>query len=183
MMNAKKYSLKPFTTTTLSHQFGITGSISLNSGILVIRYILTGPLAKLVISKPEGFPVRRDNLWEETCFEFFLAPINSERYWEFNLSPAGHWNVYRFESYRFGMQSEPAFQSLPSTVQRRPDALHISLESDLTRIIPLSDHAVTVGISAVMKPISGEMEYWALTHPVEKADFHRRDSFLIKLKF
>jgi len=27
----------------------------------------------------------------------------------FNLSPAGHWNIYRFEDYRQGMQEEMAF--------------------------------------------------------------------------
>ena len=65
---------------------------------------------------PADMPARRDRLWEETCFEFFLAVKNSPRYWEFNLSPAGHWNVYRFADYRQGMQEEPAFASLPFSV-------------------------------------------------------------------
>jgi hypothetical protein len=180
-MNDKSYSLKPFASTGLSRQFEVTGSISLNSGILVLRYILTGPLAKIVIPEPVVKRERRDNLWEDTCFEFFLAPVNAERYWEFNVSPAGHWNVYRFESYRLGMQSEPAFQSLPFTVWRRPDALHITLEADLTRMIPLSGQTLTAGISAVIKTVSDGMMYWALTHPGAEADFHRRDSFLIEL--
>jgi len=182
-MNESCFSLKPFTSTRFSRQFEIIGSISLNSGTLVVSYILTGPLVKLIIPKTAAMPIRRDNLWEETCFEFFLAPINSERYWEFNLSPAGHWNVYRFESYRSGMQSESAFQSLPFTVQGRPDAVHISSEFDLTRIIPLSDQTVTAGINAVIKPVRGEMTYWALIHSGAKADFHMRDSFVIELNF
>ena len=55
------------------------------------------------------FPRRRDRLWEETCLELFLGEEGSERYWEFNLSPAGHWNVYRFEFYVSdkGSLSEP----------------------------------------------------------------------------
>lgn len=182
-MNGRAFSLKPFASTDLSRQVEITVCINLISKTLAISYILIGPLRKLVIPEPAGMLARRDNLWEETCFEFFLAVKDTDRYWEFNLSPAGHWNVYRFESYRQGMQAEPAFESLPFSVQRHPDTLHISLEFDLRRIIPVSDQTVKAGISAIIKPVSGEITYWALTHPGAKADFHRRDSFTIELHF
>ena len=81
------------------------------------------------------------------------------------------------------MHAEPAFASLPFIVQRRPDAFLISLEFDLTRIIPVSDHIVKAGIATVLKPVRGDMIYWALTHPAAKADFHRRDSFIVELNF
>jgi hypothetical protein len=180
-MKGQNFSLKPFESTDLSRQSAISGFISLSSGTLAISYTCIGPLTELVIPEPAGMPTRKDGLWEETCFEFFLAVINHDRYWEFNLSPAGDWNVYCFKLYRQGMQAEPAFASFPFSVQRRPDALHISLEFDLTRVIPVSDQTVEAGISAVIKPVSGEISYWALTHPGIKADFHKRDSFTIKL--
>ena len=182
-MNGRHFSLKPFTSTGLSRELSVTGHINLTSGMLAVSYTLKGPLTKLVIPGPADMPTRRENLWEATCLEFFLALQNSIRYWEFNLSPAGHWNIYRFNSYRKVMHAEPAFESLPFSVQRHPDALHISLEFDLTRIIPPSERTVEAAISAVIRPISGEATYWALTHPAAQADFHRRDSFMIALNF
>ena len=182
-MNEGYFSLKPLRSTGLSRQLSVAGNISLTSGMLVISYTLNGPLTKLVIPGSADMTVRREDLWEETCFEFFLSLQNSKRYWEFNLSPAGHWNVYSFKSYRQGMQAEPAFTSLPFSVQRRPDAFHLSLEFDLTRIIPPSDQTVKAGITSVIKAGRGDIIFWALTHPAAKADFHRRDSFIIELNF
>jgi hypothetical protein len=142
--------------------------------------MLIGPLAALVIPVPVGNPVRKNALWEETCFEFFLGGKDSDRYWEFNLSPAGHWNVYCFASYRQGMQEEPAFTSLPLSVQSQPDVLRLSTEVDLEKLIP-AEQVLNVAISAVIKTMHGGITYWALTHPGPQPDFHRRDSFIIEL--
>jgi hypothetical protein len=109
-----------------------------------------------------------------------LAVESSPRYWEFNLSPAGHWNVYRFLAYREGMTEETAFASLPVKVRSDPDCLRLELEVDLGSIVR-ADQTLAIGISAVLKQISGEKTYWALTHCGPQADFHRRDSFSIRL--
>jgi hypothetical protein len=137
-------------------------------------------LAELVIPARADLPAREHGLWEETCFEFFLAVKNSPQYWEFNLSPAGHWNIYCFQAYRQGRQEETAFRSLPFSVQSRPDSLLLVLELDLDRIVP-ADQALEVAIAAVSKLLDGQATYWALTHPGPQADFHRRDSFIIEL--
>jgi hypothetical protein len=133
-----------------------------------------------VIPAPADTRVRKNALWEETCFEFFLGMKNADHYWEFNLSPAGHWNVYRFKTYRQRMQEEQAFTSLPFSVRIRPDALRLSLKLDLDKIVP-ADQALKIGISTVIKTINSEITYWALTDPGPRADFHRRDSFIIEL--
>jgi len=36
-------------------------------------------------------------------------------------------------------------------------------------------------VAAVVKLRDGRVTYWALSHPGPRPDFHRRDSFLIKL--
>ena len=127
--------------------------------------------------------LRKNGLWEETCFEFFLGVKGSERYWEFNLSPSGHWNVYRFKSYRQGMQEEPAFTSLPFSVQLYSNSLLLSLGLGLDKIIPQEQvsEVLQVALSAVIKTRDGKTTYWALTHPGPQADFHRRDGFIIEL--
>jgi hypothetical protein len=179
-MNGQRYCLQTFPSAFTLPHLQITGSMARSSNRLDIRYALRGHLAEIAIPLPADMPTRRDRLWEETCFEFFLAVKNSPRYWEFNLSPSGDWNVYGFAGYRQGMHEEPAFASLPFDVKARSDALELTLELDLGKIVR-ADQPLEVAISAVIKPRTGEATYWALTHGTPRADFHRRDHFLIEL--
>ncbi len=158
----------------------MSGSIGRRAGILVIRYALRGRLAELVIPGPAELPARRHGLWEGTCFELFLGVKDSPGYWEFNLSPAGHWNVYRFEGYRLGMAEETAFASLDCSVRRRPDRLEVALELEIGRITA-ADQPLAVAVAAVIEFRDRGLTYWALTHPGAQADFHRRDSFQLEL--
>ena len=179
-MSSRRFSLQPFPEAGPVSSLKIEGEILRVSNRLAIHYELFGHLTEVVIPMPADMPVRKRALWEETCFEFFIAVKDSSRYWEFNLSPAGHWNVFRFAAYREGMQEDTAIGSLPFSVQRQSGALSLSLEIDPDRIIR-SGQVLEVGISAVIKCKSGEMSYWALTHLGQQADFHRRDSFVIKI--
>jgi hypothetical protein len=174
------FFLKPFNTAAPLPPVTITGNIVRRGPTLAIRYELRGELMALDIPAPTPQPIRRQGLWEETCCEFFLAPHDSAHYWEFNLSPAGHWNVYRLQDYRRGMAEEAAFTTLPFELQQRGNALFLGLELNMEKIIP-ADQALEVGISAVIKLIDGSRSYWALTHPGPQADFHRRDTFIVNL--
>jgi hypothetical protein len=179
-MNDQSFSLQPSSQNNPALDFNITGNIARRSHKLAIRYALRGPQGNLVIPAPADMPTRRPELWQETCFEFFLAVKNSPRYWEFNLSPAGDWNVYRFAGYRQGMEEEMAFRSLPVSVQRQPEALRLALELEVERIVG-ADQPLEVAIAAVIKLVGGRLTYWALSHSGPPADFHRRDGFLIEL--
>ena len=174
-MNARKFALQPWAPRP---DLKITGKIARRGQTIIIHYELRGELAAVALPPPAGIPARRPGLWQETCFEVFLGTKNSPQYWEFNLSPAGHWNVYHFADYRQGMAEEVAFASLPFSVQRQPDSMLLILEVDLTKIIP-ADQPLEIGISAVIKLREGEATYWALSHPGPQADFHRRDSFSV----
>jgi hypothetical protein len=132
------------------------------------------------LSTPAEVPVRRDRLWEETCFEFFIAMKDSHRYWEFNLSPSGDWNVFRFSNYREGMQEERAIQTLPIRVQKGADILLLSAECDVEKILTPA-RGIDAGISAVIRTETGGFSYWALAHAGNRPDFHRREGFLIEL--
>jgi hypothetical protein len=125
-------------------------------------------------------PQRQDNLWQETCFEWFLGIPEVDRYWEFNLSPAGHWNVYRFDRYRAGMQPETAVRGLPMQVQQQSDGVLLQVAVNLAAI-GLAEQGLEVGITAVICRRGNELSYWALTHPGSEADFHRRDSFVMRV--
>jgi len=179
-MNPRSFSLKPFRGEVNGHDIRFTGTIERRVNALSIGYALLGNLAELAIPAPGESPGRKSRLWEETCLELFLGENDSERYWEFNLSPAGHWNVYRFTSYREGMREEPAFRSLPFDLRKGPEVLRLSLDLDIGKIIP-PGKALEVAVSAVIKTVKGKTSHWALAHPGPRPDFHRREGFTIDL--
>lgn len=175
-MNLRSFSLKPFRGEEDLPDIEITGTIGRRANALSIGTALLGNLSELVLPAPQESPGRKDRLWEETCLELFLGVKNSGRYWEFNLSPSGHWNVYRFTSYRKGMREEPAIASLPFRVRMSPEALRISLELDLGPIVP-KGMDVEAAVCAVIGTVKGKRSHWALAHPGPRPDFHRRDGF------
>ncbi|MBD2120805.1 DOMON-like domain-containing protein [Trichocoleus sp. FACHB-262] len=179
-MNSKAFSLQPFPHTNSPANLQLTGDIARRAQTLHIRYVLSGDLSKIAIAAPSDSPTRKHELWQETCFELFLGLQDSDRYWEFNLSPSGDWNVYRFDGYRQGMQEETAFTVLPSAVETQPEAHTLSLELNLAAIAS-DEKPLDVAITAVVKTKDSEVTYWALAHTGSEADFHRRDSFVLNI--
>lgn len=182
-----RFCLQPFSTSKSQQatasflpNLKITGNIARCADTLALSYELLDPLAKVMLPPLADKPARKNELWQETCFEFFLGIKNFEQYWEFNLSPAGHWNIYHFDAYRQGMQEEIAFTSLPFSIQNQSDALLLALKIDLAKLVQ-ADQTLVVAISTVIKHRNNEVTYWALTHPGPQADFHRRDSFIVEL--
>ena len=174
-----RFSLKPFPGEGNPTGLTIGGSIARRADTLSVRCELRGDLSKVSIPAAAEEPRRKDRLWEGTCLELFLGTAVSERYWEFNFSPAGHWNVHRFTRYREGMREEPAFASLPFTVRIGPDALELSMELDAGKIIP-TGVTIEAGVAAVVKGVKGGTIYWALSHPGVRPDFHRRENFALE---
>ena len=174
------FSLKPFPGEEFLPDIRITGTIGRRADTLSVGFVLRGDLSGVSIPAPAPPPERKDRLWEGTCLEFFLGMEDSGRYWEFNLSPAGHWNVYRFTSYREEMREETAITSLPFHVAVEPDALRLSLELALGKIIP-AGKAIEVAVCAVIRTLSGKTCHWAVAHPGPRPDFHRRDGFFMKI--
>ncbi|MDZ8052945.1 MAG: DOMON-like domain-containing protein [Aulosira sp. ZfuVER01] len=179
-MNNQSFSLQPFPSTGQLPDLQIIGKIARHNNQLSIDYTFLGDIPEIVIAPPSATPSRKHELWQDTCFEFFLGIKNSPKYWEFNLSPAGHWNVYRFDGYRQGMQEEAALITLPFIVKQQADKLELTLNLDVDKII-LQEQALEVAITTIIKRRDGEVTYWALTHRGAEADFHRRDSFILEL--
>jgi hypothetical protein len=179
-MNNQSFSLAPFPAARPLASITIDGTIARRAGTLSVRYSVLGPPRDLVIPAWAAFPDRKDGLWKDTCFELFLAVRGMPAYWEFNLSPAGHWNVYRFTSYREGMAEEPAFTALPFGVESKRDALCLALELDLAKIVS-AGASLEVAMSAILRHKDGLVTHWALSHRGPQPDFHRRDGFIIAL--
>lgn len=172
------FSLTAFPGEEGLPELRLGGTIGRQAEILSIGYAIEGDLSRLSLPAPAPKPERKDHLWEETCLELFLAAPGSEIYWEFNLSPSGHWNAYRFASYREGMREEEAISSLPFLVRLEAGVLRLSLALDLGGIVA-AGMDVEVGICAVVRTTAGKASHWALSHPYPVPDFHRRDGFAL----
>lgn len=158
----------------------IGGSIARRADTVSLRYEVRGDLSKVSIPATAEARRRQDRLWEETCLELFLGTTVSAGYWEFNLSPSGHWNVYRFTRYREGMREEPAITSLPFDVRRDPEALILTAEFGAAKIVP-AGRDLAVAVAAVIGTVDEGKSHWALAHPASRPDFHRRDGFALIL--
>ncbi len=178
-MTSVEFALLPF-PGEIFPEIKISGSAGREGNVFSIHYNITGDLPRIVLPAAGTAPERVDGLWEATCMEFFLSPRGRVDYWEFNLSPSGDWNVYRLDSYREGFRREPSIERLPFKFHRGPDALGLSLECDLARVIN-PDIKIEAAITAVIKTADGKLSYWALKHPAGKPDFHHRESFVIEL--
>ncbi|MBF0559929.1 MAG: DOMON-like domain-containing protein [Nitrospirae bacterium] len=175
------FALYPFAATADVSSVTATVDILRSSSMLAVNCEFHGSLDGILIPCTAESRYRKDKLWEQTCFEVFLAVRNSPSYWEFNFSPAGHWNVYSFEAYRKEMKEEAAFSELPFSVHyEEGHALSCSVEIDLNKIVR-ADSRLEAAVNSVMKLRDGTLTYWASTHNDGRPDFHRRDSFIIDL--
>jgi hypothetical protein len=172
------FTLQPFSSLD-NHPWRLEGRVERNGAHFFLETALRGDLESLVIPTFAPQPQRRDNLWETTCFECFLAPLDGAEYWELNLSPSGHWQSYRFADYRQGrdlaLGLDPVFQ-----IHRQARSLTLTLTLDLAPIIP-RNLPLTVNVTAVFESQEGVLSYWAPSHPRSEADFHCREGFILRV--
>lgn len=178
------FSLKPFEKDIPPSAIQLKGHIARWMNTLFVHYEIIGSLLRIDIPGQKQKPSRKKGLWENTCLELFVAARDCDQYREFNLSPSGDWNVFRFEHYRNEgyvdrLLEEPSVTSLPLRTQKRSESFSLDLEFDLDKIIR-KDQLLEIGVSAIIT-FGKSKSYWALTHSDSVPDFHRRDSFIIKL--
>jgi hypothetical protein len=154
------------------------------AGVLVFAYIITGKVSDLAMT-PLADAARTDELWRHTCFEAFLRGPSSAAYYEFNFAPSTQWAAYKFNSYRSEMRVATEINAPRIAVEARPEhyMLQASLELDGTLPLASGEEAAIwrVGLSAVIKEMSGRQSYWALAHPPSKPDFHHSDCFALEV--
>ena len=145
-------------------------------GLLEVRFALNTPAETVARPQPCGQTERRDGLWQSTCFEAFFAEPGQERYWEINLAPNGHWNVYRLDHYRQGLRPEPLVSGLTYALHQSATDLQLRFSLNLQPLIAESS-GLECSLTAVLDHPQNGCSYWALNHAGDEADFHRRDSF------
>lgn len=175
-----RFELCPFDGGTASPAVQLGGEISRVDARLQLRFRLGGAIEAVHLPSPVASPSRLDSLWSTTCFECFWGVEGERPYWELNLSPAGHWNLYRLEDYRDGLRPEPGYDLPPHRIIRDADELTLRLDLPLPEALAAAV-PLQVGITSVIEERNGRLSYWALAHPGNEPDFHRRDAFLLRL--
>lgn len=152
------------------------------SGIAVFKYVLRAEISRVRIP-PEKSAERADGLWQHTCFEAFIKAPGAAGYNEFNFAPSRQWAVYHFNAYREGKSSPDVDPSPEISVRQFADRLEIDAAVRLHDLLGLQGAPhLEVGLSAVVEEENGTLSYWALKHAAGKADFHRPQGFVLKLK-
>ena len=175
-----QHELQPFAPDPAVADLRLTASLRRDGDSLRLQHRLQGPLDTVVLEAPAPEPERRDGLWQSTCLECFLTAPGEEAYWEINLSPAGHWNLYRLSGYRRDLSPEPAFTRLPFQVRRGPGVLELDLACSLPPGLAGAP-VITASLCAVIAHRGGSTSYWALAHPATEPDFHHRGGFQLSL--
>jgi hypothetical protein len=159
----------------------ITGHLSLQKNLVHLHFSLTGSIEDIFLPPASINPVRKDDLWRGTCFEFFLAIKDQPQYWEFNMSPSGDWNIYHMDAYRrIGFREEKSIQQLPFEIQKEAGELTLEARVDLNPLLR-PNQFLDFGITAVIQTLDRAETFWALAHPASVADFHLRESFILEL--
>jgi len=178
-LTRQSFSLIPFSIQD-TPDLTINGQVTRRSNTFYIRYVLAVNLESVALPALSAAPARKDELWRTTCFEFFIAIKNMPQYWEFNMSSSGDWNVYLMDAYRqVGMREETRIKRFPFEVQKGADSLSLEMAINLDLIIA-REKSIEVGVASVIQTKNGKETYWALLHPRLEADFHVRESFILK---
>ncbi len=180
-MTEHSFELVPFPDPGIP-KINIRGGVVREGNVLTVQYALSGAIDGILFPHLNPQPGRKNELWQTTCFEFFLAFSDQPQYWEFNLSPSGDWNIYRMDAYRqISFQQEESIRSLRLDIHRDADGYHLGAVVDIGPIL-VAEKQLLMGISSVIQTPAGHATYWALTHPTQQADFHQRESFILALE-
>ncbi|HEY8270954.1 MAG TPA: hypothetical protein VIG33_08695 [Pseudobdellovibrionaceae bacterium] len=133
-------------------------------------------LPKTSASWPEAQVPRQDGLWQATCFEAFLSPLGSSKYFEFNFSLNPAWNAYKFESYRLPQPAAPTEEFVLKSMGW--DAVKKRLLVELENKTFYSQFRV--GLTAILLEKNGTKHYCALAHKGTQPDFHLMKSFILQ---
>ncbi len=179
-MSDRAFVLEPYPGLPVPDAVRVSGTARRDGATLELAWRLEGPDSAFSIPVAAADPKRATELWEQTCFELFLAAPGRAGYREFNLSPAGHWNVFRFAAYRSGMAEEEAFVALPFSVSWQPGSCRVAARIDMT-CLDWGGDPWLLGIATVVAEPTGRLSYWALSHPGPRPDFHHPGAFGLQL--
>lgn len=164
---------------------GAAVTATVRRGVRELHFRLALAVPGLVLPDPAAdAPARRDGLWRRTCAELFVGAQGCASYLEWNLSPCGHWNLYRFQGYREGGREADCKACLAGAAAPRVTAAPPGLVIEgLLPLAPfgLAEAPLEAAACAVVETDDGAISYWAALHPAARPDFHDRRGFSLVL--
>lgn len=154
---------------SLSSRFRVVFFYMIETQFIRFTYQVSGSIDELnlsILKEADKFQ-RRDELWLDTCFEFFIQESGSS-YEEFNLSSSGDWQNYHFLNYRDTRSlSDGCVSELVTSF--KPRSYEISGVFNVPFII--TREKLRFNPVVVLKT-SEQTLYYAKDHPQSKPDFH-----------
>ncbi len=137
-----------------------------------------------VLRLPDARPAQAaDELWRHTCCEVFAGVAGDPAYLEFNCSPSGQWARYAFSDYRVRDLSQTNSAMRAPRIDFAVDAKGWTLAArlDEAALSGVDAGRIELGVAVVLEAADGGLSYWALRHAAVQPDFHRRESFVLRL--
>lgn len=170
-------NLTPFESTPQTKPFKIQYAFTLKWPEIFVSFKISGPIENLVIPHIETKKIRANELWKQSCLEFFIAEKGASEYWEFNVSPSGLWNFYHLEDYRKNLKED--FRVQLTRFEREDDKKSIRISCILNCEGLPTINQPEVGISVVLSHLNQNNSFWAIKHTDQSPNFHRRESFIL----
>ncbi len=143
--------------------------------IIEFNWNKTWPLKNASVNGHRHGFSREDNIWKSTCFEAFINPENSDRYWEINVSPLHKWNFYEFSGYRTPQPPREAGNFQLLAIKVGDGSLWASFSCDFEKF-----RKFNVALTCILESKDGILSYWAKKHVLASPDFHHASTLVLK---
>jgi hypothetical protein len=166
-----KLELVPFAPVSSIDSLSCTIEAINEPAAMNISFLIKGDLNQ--ISWPEDVQTS-EALWKHTCFEYFIAAVDDEYYYEFNQSPSGAWASYRFSRYRTDMTIAENIVADKFLMSLDEETCDVQLEVAFPH-----GSEFQLGLSVILEDMNAQLHYFSLSHPQDKPDFHAREHYAL----
>jgi hypothetical protein len=147
-------------------------------GGIAITYIISDISSDIRVPTPDT-PAPEGALWQTTCCELFVNPVEQTGYREFNFSPSGQWAAHDFLDIRKPAPTAP--NCATPEIKAKREKSRLQLDVKLPKSAFPRAASLRLAVNVILQANDGTLAYWALTHPPGKPDFHHHAGFVLNL--
>ena len=166
-----KHLLKSYSQKT---ELSIESTLTLYQDRISLHFKISGALTNYQFPKKEKLK-RANELWKATCFELFLANSKTQSYYEINISPTLHWNIYYLDTYR--AEPKEVIVSSEPLIKIREDKQSYEIDFELKCEALDLEEFDQYNLAVILLNVENERKFWVVNPVGESPDFHNRGSF------
>ena len=152
----------------------VKATIKLHENNLTLEYQVLGDLSHYHFPK-QTKQERANNLWLDTTFELFIAPVGSDEYWELNIAPSTQWNLYHFTSYKEGMKESNIISTPSIKTYVQHDKYRLTFNATVAH--EHFDQALQINLCTILLDQNGVRHFYSIERREGDVDFHDRGGF------